>query len=146
MSTSFAVMGIAYLGMGVAPSVIVVGAFSLLGGIGNGIEGYATITAIQEQTADAFQTRVAGLVESINAATTGVGFLLGGYWPRWCRRERSTSSRRWPSSPASPRWSPRGLSRPPRPAASPGPEPTASSPKICADVRSGLATKPGLLG
>jgi hypothetical protein len=78
MSTSFAVMGIAYLGMGVAPSVIIVGAFSLLGGIGNGVEGYATMTAIQEQTTDAFQTRVAGLVESINAGTTGVGFLVGG--------------------------------------------------------------------
>jgi hypothetical protein len=32
--------------------------------IGNGIEGFASMTAIQERTAEAFQMHIAGLAES----------------------------------------------------------------------------------
>lgn len=78
VAASFAVMALAYLGMGLAPSVAVVYAFSFLGGIGNGVEGFASMTAIQDRTADAFQTRIAGLVEAVNSSTTGLGFLGGG--------------------------------------------------------------------
>jgi MFS family permease len=76
--SSFALIGVSYLGMGLAPSVIVVCAFSLLGGVGNGVEVFAAMTAIQEQTADAYQTPVSGLVEAVAGASTGAGFILGG--------------------------------------------------------------------
>ena len=78
VAASFVVMAVSYLGMGTATSVTVVIGFSFLGGIGNGIEGFASMTAIQEQTSGAFQARVGGLVESMTAATSGLGFVLGG--------------------------------------------------------------------
>ena len=75
---SFTVLAISYLGMGTAASVEVVCLFSLLGGMANGIEAFATMTAIQEHTAAEYQTRVSGMVEAIGGATVGLGFLLGG--------------------------------------------------------------------
>jgi MFS family permease len=78
VAVSIAIAAVSYLGMGLAPSLIVVCVFSFLGGTGNGVEAFAAMTVIQEQTADAYQTRVSGLVEALVAATTGVGFLLGG--------------------------------------------------------------------
>jgi Transmembrane secretion effector len=78
LAAAFVLMGLSYLGMGSATSATTVIAFSFVGGIGNGIEGFASLTAIQERTDTAFQGRVSGLVESLSAATTGLGFLLGG--------------------------------------------------------------------
>jgi Transmembrane secretion effector len=78
LAFAFVLMAISYLGMGTAASATIVIAFSFLGGIGNGIEGFASLTAIQERTTPALQARIGGLVESITAASTGLGFLLGG--------------------------------------------------------------------
>ena len=75
---SFLLLAISYLGMGTASTLTAVLAFSALGGVGNGIEAFATITAIQEATAEAFQARVGGRVESLAGAATGAGFFLGG--------------------------------------------------------------------
>lgn len=71
-------MIVSYLGMGTAASVGTVVAFSLLGGVGNGLEGVALPTFIQERTPDALQARVNGLLESLRTAAPGAGFLLGG--------------------------------------------------------------------
>jgi predicted MFS family arabinose efflux permease len=71
-------MIVACLGMGAAPGVATVIAFSLLGGIGNGLEGVVLITFIQERTPEALQARVNGLMEAQHAAMPGVGFVLGG--------------------------------------------------------------------
>jgi Transmembrane secretion effector len=78
MAASFGLMAASYLGMGIATSISAVVAFSFLGGIGNGIEGFASMTAIQEHTTNEFQARLNGLVESMTAALSAVGFLLGG--------------------------------------------------------------------
>ena len=78
VATTFVLMAVAYIGMGIAPTVLAVCVFSLIGGVGNGIEGFATMTAIQERTAERFQARVNGLFESITAATCGLGFVTGG--------------------------------------------------------------------
>jgi transmembrane secretion effector len=75
---SFLVVGVSYLGMGAASSIEMVYAFSLLGGIANGVEAFAAMTAIQEQTADEFQVRVSGFTEALVAASAGAGFGLGG--------------------------------------------------------------------
>jgi MFS family permease len=75
--SSFAVMGASYLGMGIATSLAVVCSFSFVGGISNGIEVFAALTAIQEQTSEQFQARVNGFVEALMAAAFGFGFVLG---------------------------------------------------------------------
>jgi hypothetical protein len=78
MAGSFVIFAASYVGMGTAGSLAAVCVFSLIGGLGNGVEVYATMTAVQERTAEAFQTRVGGFLESILAAAAGAGFLLGG--------------------------------------------------------------------
>ncbi len=71
-------IGLAYLGIGAAPSLIVACAASALGGLGNGVQWIALVTAVQELTRAAYQARVLALLEAIASAMPGVGFLLGG--------------------------------------------------------------------
>jgi MFS family permease len=51
---------------------------SMLGGIGNGVQWVAVVTALQEATEDRFQARVAGLLEAVMAIGPGIGFVTGG--------------------------------------------------------------------
>jgi Transmembrane secretion effector len=67
-----------YLGQAVAPSLVVACAFAVVGGVGNGVQGVAVLTAVQLRTPEALQARVAGLLESLGAAMPGAGFVLGG--------------------------------------------------------------------
>ena len=67
-----------YLGMAVAPSLAIACAASALGGLGNGVQWVAVVTALQEATADRFQARVAGVLEAVMTAAPGIGFLIGG--------------------------------------------------------------------
>ncbi len=71
-------IGIAYLATAVSPTLAVACAASLLGGIGNGVEWIALITAVQELTRAAYQARVLALLEALASAMPGIGFLLGG--------------------------------------------------------------------
>jgi predicted MFS family arabinose efflux permease len=71
-------IGAAYLGMAVARELWLACAFSVIGGVGNGIQWVSVMTALQESTPDDLQARVTGLLESIASAMTGVGFLIGG--------------------------------------------------------------------
>ena len=71
-------IGSAYLGMAVARELWVACAFSVLGGLGNGIQWVSVMTVLQESTPNDLQARVTGLLESVSAAMTGVGFLIGG--------------------------------------------------------------------
>ena len=73
-----AIIGTAYLGMGLVRTLVAACVLSVLGGIGNGIQWVAVTTAVQERTPAAFQARISGLLESIASAATGVGFILGG--------------------------------------------------------------------
>jgi MFS family permease len=75
---STVLVGLGYLGLAVAPGLIVACAVSVVGGIGNGIQWVAVLTAIQEAVAEDFQARVVGLLESVGAAMPGVGYVLGG--------------------------------------------------------------------
>jgi MFS family permease len=67
-----------YLGQAAAPSLLVACAFAVVGGVGNGVQGVAVLTAVQLRTPKALQARVAGLLESLGAAMPGAGFILGG--------------------------------------------------------------------
>jgi MFS family permease len=71
-------IGVGYLGMATAGTLLVACAFSVLGGAGNGIQWIAVMTALQEATPRDFQARITGLLESLGAAMPGLGYLLGG--------------------------------------------------------------------
>ena len=75
---STAAIGLAYLGMAGAQSLLVACLLSVLGGIGNGIQWVSVMTALQEATPSDYQARVVGLLESSLAAMPGVGYLIGG--------------------------------------------------------------------
>jgi hypothetical protein len=72
------VMIVGYLGMGAATHVPQVIAFSVVGGLGNGLEGLAFATLVQERTPLGLQTQINGLVESLHTAAPGAGYVLGG--------------------------------------------------------------------
>ena len=73
-----AALGVSYLGMGLAGSLVVACVLSALGGVGNGMQWIAFVTAVQERTPSALQARAMALVESLGAAVPGLGFALGG--------------------------------------------------------------------
>jgi hypothetical protein len=75
---SLAMIGLSYVGMGVAGSVTTLVVLSIVGGVANGVEAFALMTAIQERTADAFQVRVTGLVDGLCSGALGAGIVLGG--------------------------------------------------------------------
>ncbi len=71
-------IGVAYLGMAASPTLLVACLFSLLGGIGNGIEWVALLTALQAATAPERQAVVMSLFEVLGTVMPGFGFALGG--------------------------------------------------------------------
>jgi MFS family permease len=71
-------IGVSYLGLAAAQTLALACLISIVGGAGNGIQWIAVMTAIQEATPQDFQARITGMIESIGAATPGVGYLLGG--------------------------------------------------------------------
>jgi len=71
-------MGIAYIGMGGAPTLLVACGISAIGGLGNGVLWVCAVSAIQEMTRSSMQARVMSVFESIVAAGTGAGFIVGG--------------------------------------------------------------------
>ena len=75
---STVVVGISYLGMSIAPTLAVACAFSVVGGVGNGVEWVSAISAVQELTESGMQARIMAVLESVAAAMPGVGFALGG--------------------------------------------------------------------
>jgi len=78
IGVSLTIIGLSYMGMGVAGSVTALVVLSVAGGVANGVEAFALMTAIQERTADAFQVRVTGLVDGLCSAALGGGIVLGG--------------------------------------------------------------------
>jgi ENTS family enterobactin (siderophore) exporter len=78
VAVAFGAMVVAYLGMGTATSVGVVIAFSFVGGIGNGIEGGALMTLIQQHGDDHEQADLNCLTESLHTGGPGFGYLMGG--------------------------------------------------------------------
>ena len=71
-------MGVGYVVMALAGSLPIGALGCFIGGAGNGFYFVSLIQAIQDRTADEFQGRVMGLLESATAACYGTGFLLAG--------------------------------------------------------------------
>lgn len=78
LAVSTVTVGFGYLGMAVAPTLLVACAASVVGGTGNGIQWVSMISAVQELTRESMQARVMSVLESSSAAMPGVGFLAGG--------------------------------------------------------------------
>lgn len=75
---SSAAVGVGYAGMGLSRTVALACAFSVVGGLGNGIQWVSVVTLLQEATPPDFQARISGLLESVAAAAPAVGYLVGG--------------------------------------------------------------------
>jgi MFS family permease len=75
---STAAVGVAYLGMAKAETLLVACLVSIVGGAGNGVQWISVVTALQEHTPADYQARIVGLLESLGAAMPGVGYVLGG--------------------------------------------------------------------
>jgi predicted MFS family arabinose efflux permease len=77
LAATFAV-GAGYAGIAASPTLLAACLASVLGGLGNGIQWIAVMTALQDAVDDAYQARAAGLLESVAAVAPGVGFVTGG--------------------------------------------------------------------
>jgi MFS family permease len=75
---STAAVGAGYLGMAAAPALGLACAAAVVGGLGNGVQWVAAISAVQELTAAEMQARVMSVLESIGSAMPGIGYVLGG--------------------------------------------------------------------
>jgi hypothetical protein len=71
-------VGLAYVGLSVAPSIAVACPAALLGGVGQGVQWASLISAVQSLTPFSLRGRLMGAVESIGALSPAIGFSLGG--------------------------------------------------------------------
>jgi MFS family permease len=71
-------IGLSYLGLAAAGTLLLACIAAGFGGLGNGMQWVSVLSAVQELTAEQFQARVVGLLEASGKAMPGVGFLLGG--------------------------------------------------------------------
>jgi hypothetical protein len=78
LALSTMAIGVAYVGTAAAPTLALACAASVIGGIGNGVQWVALMTAVQAVTASAYQARVVAMLEAIASAMPGLGFLVGG--------------------------------------------------------------------
>jgi MFS family permease len=74
--STFAV-GFAYLGWWLAPTLALASAAGFVGGIGNGVQWAALISAVQRITPENMQGRLMGAVESLGAIFPAFGYVLG---------------------------------------------------------------------
>jgi len=78
LSASTLAVGLAYLGWAIAPSLAVACVAGLIGGVGNGVQWAALISAVQRLTPQSLHGRMMGAVESLGAICPGIGLSLGG--------------------------------------------------------------------
>jgi MFS family permease len=71
-------VGLAYLGFAVAPTLAIACGSAVLGGVGNGIQWPSLISAVQQLTPAALHGRLMSAVGSLNALCPAIGFILGG--------------------------------------------------------------------
>ncbi len=71
-------VGVSYLGLAAAPTLLAACGVAVLGGLGNGVQWVSIVSAIQEMTRASMQARVMSVLESISEAMPGLGYLIGG--------------------------------------------------------------------
>ncbi len=78
LAVSTALIGFGYGGIALAGSLAAACVFSAVGGVGNGAQWIAVVTAIQVSVSEEVQSSVMALLGAINQVMPAVGFLLGG--------------------------------------------------------------------
>ena len=78
LSASTLAVGVAYIGWAISPNLAVACAAGVVGGVGNGIQWAALISAVQRLTPENLHGRLMGAVESIGAISPAIGLSLGG--------------------------------------------------------------------
>ncbi|HEY7962067.1 MAG TPA: MFS transporter [Solirubrobacteraceae bacterium] len=71
-------VGLSYIGFAAAPTLAVACAAALVGGVGNGVQWPALISAVQQMTPRELLGRLMSSVEAIGALCPALGFALGG--------------------------------------------------------------------
>ncbi|HWX87805.1 MAG TPA: MFS transporter, partial [Solirubrobacteraceae bacterium] len=71
-------VGLAYLGFALAPSLALACAAAVVGGAGNGIQWPSFISAVQQLTPAALHGRLMSMIGSLNALCPALGFAVGG--------------------------------------------------------------------
>jgi MFS family permease len=74
-----ALMGVGFLLMAVAPTIVLAIVGAVVGGMGNGIESVAERTALQERVDPHWMAMTMSLNDAMFQALPGLGFLLGGF-------------------------------------------------------------------
>lgn len=77
LSASTFAVGFAYLGWWLAPSIGVAAAVGFVGGVGNGVQWAALISAVQRLTPEELQGRLMSAVEAIGAIFPAFGYVIG---------------------------------------------------------------------
>lgn len=75
---STAAVGLGYIATGLAPTIAVACAASVLGGIGNGMQWASVETLLHSLVDEEFRARTAAVLEALAALAPGAGILLGG--------------------------------------------------------------------
>jgi predicted MFS family arabinose efflux permease len=75
---STALIGCSYVGLAVSQTLVLACLIALAGGVGNGVQWVAVVTALQEEVPDEFQARVVGLLDSAVTLAPVVAYTLGG--------------------------------------------------------------------
>jgi MFS family permease len=76
-ATASLAVAAAYAGLALAPGLELACAASLFGGVGNGVQWVAVMTALQERVPEALQVRVVGLLDAGAQLAPGLGFAIG---------------------------------------------------------------------
>jgi MFS family permease len=76
-ATASLAVAVAYAGLAFAPTLVIACIASLFGGVGNGVQWVAVMTALQERVPEALQVRVVGLLDAGAQLAPGIGFALG---------------------------------------------------------------------
>ena len=71
-------IGVGFVLMAVAPTIVLAIVGAVVGGVGNGIEAVAERTALQERVEPEWMALTMSLNDSMFQALPGLGFLLGG--------------------------------------------------------------------
>ncbi len=78
LSVGIFMLGAAFIGFSVAPSLGLACVASVIGGVGNGLEWPSLISLVQQLTPQHLHGRLMGAVESLGALCLAVGLPLGG--------------------------------------------------------------------
>ena len=78
LSAGALAIGLAYIGLAIAPSLVFACIAALVGGIGNGVQWASLISAVQQLTPQRLHGRMMGAVESLGALCPALGLSLGG--------------------------------------------------------------------